>query len=101
MIEGLRKGQLGASAEGTGDGLMTLHLTNKTGRKLRVVLPPGLVAAGATGLTGPNLDRSTLPLTTIVNRVSSGKNVMQAFAGTLTDVQIQQVALFVFVSRAG
>src|SRR4029077_6221105 len=52
VIDGLRSGQLAASAEGTGDGRMTVHLTNRTGRKLRVLLPPGLIAAGATGQFG-------------------------------------------------
>ena len=40
------------TAEGTGDGRMTLSLTNRTNRKLRVVLPPGLIASGATGQFG-------------------------------------------------
>ena len=52
VLEGLRSGKLAASAEGTGDGRMTIHLTNRTNRKLRVVLPPGLVATGATGQFG-------------------------------------------------
>jgi hypothetical protein len=40
VLEGLRSGQLAATAEGTGDGRMTLHLTNRTSRRLRVVLRP-------------------------------------------------------------
>ena len=52
VLEGLRTGQLAAKAEGTGDGRMTLTLTNRTTRKLRVVLPPGLIASGATGQFG-------------------------------------------------
>ena len=40
------------TAEGTGDGRMTLSLTNRTNPKLRVVLPPGLIASGATGQFG-------------------------------------------------
>jgi hypothetical protein len=52
LVEGLRRGELAAQGEGTGDGRMVLAVTNKTDRKLRVVLPPGLVAAGASGCYG-------------------------------------------------
>ncbi|MHC5540020.1 hypothetical protein ACYOEI_17515, partial [Singulisphaera rosea] len=52
VFEGLRTKQLAVEAEGTGDGRMTLSLTNKTSRRLRVVLPPGLIASGATGQFG-------------------------------------------------
>jgi hypothetical protein len=52
VLEGLRTGKLAASAEGTGDGKMILTLTNRTKTKLRVVLPPGLIASGATGQFG-------------------------------------------------
>ena len=34
--------------------------------------------------SGPNLDRSTVPLATILARVAGGKGAMQAYAGTLT-----------------
>ena len=52
VLQGLRTGRLSATAEGTGDGRMTLSLTNRTNQKLRVVLPPGLIASGATGQFG-------------------------------------------------
>ncbi len=52
VLKGIRTGELSATAEGTGDGRMTLSLTNRTGRKLRVVLPPGLIASSATGQFG-------------------------------------------------
>ena len=39
-------------AEGRGDGRMTVSVTNRTKRQLRVVLPPGLIAQGATGQFG-------------------------------------------------
>jgi hypothetical protein len=52
VLEGLRSGKLSATAEGLGDGRMTLSITNRTNSKLRVVLPPGLVASGATGQFG-------------------------------------------------
>src|SRR5262245_13096714 len=49
LLEAARAGTVSLNAEGTGDGRMTLSVTNKTKRQLRVVLPPGLIAAGATG----------------------------------------------------
>ena len=52
VLKGLQNGQLSVSAEGTGDGRMTMSLTNRTNTKLRVVLPPGLIASGATGQFG-------------------------------------------------
>ncbi|AGA26461.1 hypothetical protein [Singulisphaera acidiphila] len=52
VLEGLRSRQLAVVAEGTGDGRMILSLTNRTQKKLRVVLPPGLVASGLTGQFG-------------------------------------------------
>ena len=39
-------------AEGTGDGRISIAVTNKSDRQLNVVLPPGLVASGATGQFG-------------------------------------------------
>ncbi|WP_406696570.1 hypothetical protein V5E97_36860 [Singulisphaera sp. Ch08] len=52
LLTALRQGDVSVDAEGSGDGRMTLSLTNKTKRKLRVVLPPGLIASGATGQFG-------------------------------------------------
>ncbi len=52
VLEGLHSGQIAAEAEGLGDGRMSLSLTNRTKRQLRVVLPPGLIASGATGQFG-------------------------------------------------
>ena len=60
-----------------------------------------LKAAGSTGTIGPNLDRSTATLATIVMRITAGKGVMQSYAGTLSEQQINDVADFVFQSRAG
>ena len=45
-------GAVAVEAEGTGDGRMTIKVTNQTKRRLKVVLPPGLVASGATGQFG-------------------------------------------------
>ncbi len=47
-----RSGAVSVDAEGTGDGRMTLKVTNQTNRKLKVVLPPGLVATGVSGQMG-------------------------------------------------
>jgi hypothetical protein len=52
LFDGLRQGTVSVSAEGTGDGRMALSVTNNSNRPLRVVLPPGLLASGATGQFG-------------------------------------------------
>ncbi len=52
LLDAVRDGVVSVEAEGTGDGRMTLSVTNNTKRQLRVVLPPGLVASGATGQFG-------------------------------------------------
>src|SRR5262245_19640900 len=52
LLEGFRSGKLAVKAEGTGDGKMDVIVTNRTHQPLRVVLPPGLVAAGTTGQFG-------------------------------------------------
>src|SRR6516162_4789379 len=49
LFEGLRDGSLGVNAVGLGDGRMVVSLTNRTERRLQVVLPPSLLASGATG----------------------------------------------------
>ncbi len=52
VLKGIQTGQLSVTAEGTGDGRITMSLTNRTNNKLRVVLPPGLIVSGATGQFG-------------------------------------------------
>src|SRR5262249_21276617 len=52
LFEAVRQGQVSATAEGSGDGRMTLSLTNRTNRQLKGVLPPGRIAAGVTGRMG-------------------------------------------------
>src|SRR5438874_2138696 len=52
VLSGLRDGRLAAEAEGTGDGRITIAITNRSSRPLRVVLPPGLIASGASGQFG-------------------------------------------------
>ena len=52
LFDALKKGDIAVEAKGNGDGGMTVVVKNKTRRKLRVVLPPGLVASGASGQMG-------------------------------------------------
>jgi hypothetical protein len=52
LIDAMRQGVIGVQAEGIGDGRMTLSVTNRTSRPLRVVLPPGIVAQSATAQFG-------------------------------------------------
>jgi hypothetical protein len=52
LLDAARSGSVVVEAEGTGDGRMMIKVTNQTNRKLKVVLPPGLVASGATGQMG-------------------------------------------------
>ena len=49
LLDAMRDGSVAVAAEGSGDGRMTVTVTNRTQRQLRVVLPPGLIATGATG----------------------------------------------------
>lgn len=57
-----------------------------------------LKAAGTSGTVGPNLDQLKPPLARIVHQVEVGGGPMPAFKGQLTDVQIQDVAAFVYAS---
>jgi len=52
LLDAMRDKLVLAEAEGIGDGRMTISITNKTKRPLRVVLPPGLIVQGATGQMG-------------------------------------------------
>src|SRR5690242_20348874 len=52
LLDAMRQGVLSVKAEGRGDGRMTMSLTNRTRRPLRIVLPPGVIAQGATGQMG-------------------------------------------------
>ena len=52
LLEAAKAGSVAVEAEGTGDGRMNLKVTNLTGRRLKVVLPPGLVASGVSGQMG-------------------------------------------------
>ena len=48
----MREGLVSVQAEGIGDGRITMSVTNKTSRPLRVIMPPGIVAQSATGQFG-------------------------------------------------
>ncbi len=52
LTEAASKGLVSVDARGTGDGRITVSVKNKSGRPLRVVLPPGIVAQSATGQMG-------------------------------------------------
>jgi len=60
-----------------------------------------LKAGGGVGTVGPNLDTSRIPLSTIVGRVTNGKGAMPPYRDQLSAKQIQDVANFIFQSRAG
>src|SRR5690349_19221779 len=52
LLDAVRNGDVSVDAEGIGDGRMMVSVTNNSSRKLNVVLPPGLIASGATGQFG-------------------------------------------------
>ena len=52
LFEGIRARALSVSASGSGDGRMVLSVKNRRSMPLRVVLPPGLLAVGASGQFG-------------------------------------------------
>jgi hypothetical protein len=52
LLDARRQGLVSVAAEGRGDGRMTISVTNRTRHPLRVILPPGLIAEGATGHMG-------------------------------------------------
>jgi hypothetical protein len=52
LLDAKRQGLVSVAAEGRGDGRMTISVTNRTRRALRVVLPPGIIAQSATGQFG-------------------------------------------------
>ena len=58
-----------------------------------------LAAAGTTGQVGPNLDQVSLTATQVASQVRQGGGSMPAFAGKLSDAEIQAVAAFVAASH--
>jgi mono/diheme cytochrome c family protein len=60
-----------------------------------------LADAGATGTVGPNLDDAKPPYELAIDRVTNGSGPMPAFAGQLTEQQIQDVAAYVIQATGG
>lgn len=60
-----------------------------------------LSAVSAVGRIGPNLDQTKPTFDVVVARVTSGKGLMPAFGGRLTDTQIGDVAAFVVQATGG
>ena len=60
-----------------------------------------LADAGTTGAVGPNLDDAKPPLERVVDRVTNGKGAMPAFADTLSEQQIADVAAYVVQAASG
>src|SRR5262249_12381855 len=52
LLDAMKNGQVAVQAEGRSDGRVTVSLTNRTRKPLRVVLPPGIIAQSATGQMG-------------------------------------------------
>ncbi len=52
LLAATRAGHVAVEAIGTGSDQMTMKVTNQTNQKLKIVLPPGLIATGATGQFG-------------------------------------------------
>ena len=57
-----------------------------------------LQAAGSEGQIGPNLDMLRPQISQIINAVTNGIGVMQAWEGILTYEEIEAVAYYVFNS---
>jgi hypothetical protein len=52
LLDAIRSNDVAVEAQGTGDGQMTVSVTNTSGRRLKVVLPNSLIASGTTGQMG-------------------------------------------------
>ena len=66
----------------------------------RISRPPATTsAAGTSGQIGPNLDQSQASLDPIVEQVTNGGGGMPAFAGQLSDDEIQAVSQYVVENR--
>ena len=57
-----------------------------------------LLASGATGNIGPNLDQLKPSLNSIIYAVKNGVGVMPAWEGILSEKEIEAVAYYVFNS---
>src|SRR5262249_36762770 len=52
LLDAVKHGQVAVEVQGRNDGRVTVSVTNRTRKPLRVVLPPGIIAQGATGQMG-------------------------------------------------
>ena len=52
LLDAVGQKLVSVQAEGIGDGRITVSVTNRTSRRLRVIMPPGVVAQSATGQFG-------------------------------------------------
>jgi hypothetical protein len=52
LLDAMRENLVSVQAEGIGDGRITMSVSNRTSRRLRVIMPPGIVAQSATGQFG-------------------------------------------------
>jgi hypothetical protein len=52
LLDAVKQGRVAVQAEGRSDGRVTVSVTNRTRKPLRVVLPPGIIAQNATGQMG-------------------------------------------------
>lgn len=60
-----------------------------------------LADAGTVGLVGPDLDRASLEVEAVEQRVREGGDEMPAFEGTLSDEEIEQVSRYVVAVQRG
>ncbi|MDQ3380589.1 MAG: c-type cytochrome [Actinomycetota bacterium] len=60
-----------------------------------------LADAGTTGTIGPNLDAASPSFDRAIERVTNGAGIMPAFADTLSEQQIQDVAAYVSSAAGG
>ena len=55
--------------------------------------------AGTTGTIGPNLDESSVDFAAAVEQITNGGGGMQAYSGTLSEEEINNVAAYVVSAR--
>lgn len=58
-----------------------------------------LADAGSTGTIGPNLDESSVEFAAAVEQITNGGGGMQAYSGTLSEEEINNVAAYVVTAR--
>jgi cytochrome c553 len=55
--------------------------------------------AGSSGTIGPNLDESSVDFAAAVEQITNGGGGMQAYSGTLSEEEINNVAAYVVTAR--